>query len=1370
MRYVAIRSEGGLLPYDLLDKIAADQVPGQKPADFGLPKGERVIDEISRVWADAQNLWSNFKRRRQALTDRDPYGTSITRTWIVSLLSDPEMLGFDLKLQASAVVVNNLTFAISHRDADGEAAIPVHIEGCKIDLDRRLHTKLRTSPQAMLQDFLNNSEQCPWGILTNGVTLRLLRNSSRTSRPTYLEFDLESILEGNRFNEFALLYRLCHSSRFPKPGQEPSDCLLEDYYQESLDEGSRVRERLRDGVEDALKVLGTALIRHPANTALRDKVANKDFWPQYHRELLLLVYRLLFLMVAEERGLLVSQGAKAEHNQKIYEEWYSVTRLRERASQIIEESPFGDLWQGLHHTFALFEYGLDTNPLGIPPLNGDLFDQKRAIPDLAGTELYNHDLLLAVRRLSIFKDEKRGPWMRINYSHLDVEELGSVYESLLDYQPIVQPAIGGLQFELSPGMERKSTGSYYTRPELVHELIESALVPVMEDRLAKAEKETAGKDLLTEQKAKQKALLDMSVCDPACGSGHFLLAAARRLGKELARIRTGEDEPKSDEFHLAVRDVISHCIYGVDLNPLAVDLCKVALWLEGHWAGKPLSFLDHRIRCGNSLIGVLNPEVLEQGIPDDAFTAVTGDDKKVAAFFKKRNKQDQKSRGFVFEPEEHATEYATSNRELKELVENTAADVRKKAQIYGSWRAGMQHSHDEAVADLWTAQFFLPLTSTIDPAICTTKDFLDFAIDKRKKPQQVAAAQAMAQQARFFHWHLEFPEVFDQGGFDVVLGNPPWDKLKLMQVEFFAVRAPEIAKATTQAQRHKLIRTLNSTRPELFNEWQLAVASIERENLFIRSSSRFAHTAVGELNTYALFTELAMNCCRPLGKTGLIVKSSLITADTYGEFFSHLADQDLISAYDFKNWALYFPDIGFHERYTLLTLQRDRQGSSGIRIGVELVRVEEIADPEKTYTLTTDELKLFSPLSGTCPLFRNRIEKEIARYVYGRFPVLVRSQRTENPWGLTYATLFHMSSDSNLFHRKQELLSTGARLLGGRFQDQYETYLPLYEGKYIQIFNHRFASYEGTPEELRFTRKAPTVSPSSDQLEDASYEIEPRYWVRRSVTVEALQRQIEVRDYYVLARLVTNVISNNRTTIACIAPAVACNNLALILYLDGADRQTYAKKSLLFVTLLDSFVFDFMARLKVSENLLKSTLFEIPAPIPAAFQPHAPHLRSTLEQFVMLRAAELSCTTWSLASVLSDLHVGDRPYKWNDERRFVLRCELDAAFFHMYFPSDINGGWLQAGIEAAGVSHVFGTPRQAVGYVMDTFPIVQRRDEERFGEFRTKRVILDIYDRMQEAISNGTSYQSVLDPPAGDTSLLHPAKAEFQTVHSPDKK
>ena len=950
MRYVAIRSEGGLIPYDLLDKIASEDAAGQKPGDFGLPKGRRLTDEISRVWADAQSLWSNFKRRRESLGDRDPYGTSITRSWIGSLLGDVDMLGFDLKLQTSAVVVNNSTYAISHRSGEGQDAIPVHIEGLKIDLDRRLHTKLRTSPQAMVQDFLNNNEATVWGIVTNGLSFRILRNSSRTSRPTYLEFDLESIFEGNRFNEFGLFYRVCHRSRFPLPGRDLAECLLEKYYLDSIEQGLRVRDKLREGVEETLKILGTAFLQHPRNDGLREEVSSgKLIAIQFHRQLLLLVYRLLFLMVAEERGLIVSVGESAESNQKIYDEWYSITRLRDRAAQIIDTSPFGDVWQGLQQTFSLFEYGLDTNPLGIPPLNGDLFHQEHAIPDLKGTELYNHDLLRAIRHLSLFKDGN--VQQRVNYSALDVEELGSVYESLLDYQPVLQPSDKGLVFELHTGAERKSTGSYYTRPELVHELVESAVVPVMEGHIAEAEKASEGKNLVEEQKAKIAAILSMTVCDPACGSGHFLLAAARRLGKELARIKTGEDEPRPEDFHLAVREVISQCVYGVDLNPLAVDLCKLALWLEGHWAGKPLSFLDHRIRCGNSLVGILDPELMADGLPEDAFSGVAGDDKTIAAIFKKRNKQERvsKQRGFSFEAESHSDENAKAKRELAKIAEDTAAAVRRKAELYGSWRAGMQHSHDEAIADLWTAQFFQPLTENNRAAVCTTKEFLEFAVDKQKKPQQVASAQALAQLGRFFHWHLEFPEVFDKGGFDVVVGNPPWEKMQLEEEHFFALVAPEIASAPAR-KRKEAIKSLEVNRPEVFASFQNALRQIAAQAQFVKVSGRFPLSSGGNVSTQSLFVELAMRIAGSAARVGLVVPSGLATQDTQKHLFAELTSSGrLIRLLDFENRLKLFPGVHAQFRFCLVTFGAARARGAEMEFAFLLQSTDDIQESRRCF-------------------------------------------------------------------------------------------------------------------------------------------------------------------------------------------------------------------------------------------------------------------------------------------------------------------------------------------------------------------------------------------------------------------------------------
>lgn len=1313
MRYVAIRSEGGLLPYDLLDKIVADQVAGQKPADFGLPKGQRLIDEISRVWADAQNLWSNFKRRRQSLTERDPYGTSITRSWVVSLLSDPEMLGFDLKLQTSAVIVNNVTFAISHRNGDGDDAIPVHIEGCKIDLDRRLHTKLRTSPQAMLQDFLNNSEQAPWGILTNGVTLRLLRDSSRTSRPTYLEFDLESILEGNRFNEFALLYRLCHRSRFPRTGQEASDCLLEKYYLDSIEQGLRIRDKLRDGVEEALKILGTAFLQHPANEKLRAYYAAGKITPEsLHRQLLLLVYRLLFLMVAEERGLIVAVGEHADRNQKIYDEWYGVTRLRERASRIVEASPFSDVWDGVKQTFSLFEYGLDTNALGIPPLNGDLFNEKRAIPDLAVAELHNHELLVAVRHLSLFKSGNA--YQRVNYSGLDVEELGSVYESLLDYKPVIAQGDNGLKFDLRTGTERKSTGSYYTRPELVHELVESALVPVMEDRIAVVEKESTGKNLVEERQTKEKALLSTTVCDPACGSGHFLLAAARRLGKELARVRTGEDEPRPEDFHLAVRDVISHCIYGVDLNPLAVDLCKLALWLEGHWAGKPLSFLDHRIRCGNSLIGMLDPEVMADGIPDDAFTAVTVDDKKIAGALKKRNKQERTSRqrGFSFEPEDHAYEYANERRELDAMPDDSAASVRRKAEVFSSWRAGMQHSHDEAAADLWTAQFFNFLTQDATNSVCTTKDFFEFAVDKHKKPLQVAAAQALAQENRFFHWHLEFPEVLQKSGFDVVLGNPPWERIKLQEEEHWIDDA-YISGARNKAERQKRIAEYRNSSDSLQRarvaKFDAAKHASDCESKYLRASKRFPLTAIGDINTYAVFAELGRQLIGSRGRMGILLPTGIATNDTNKAFFSAITKSNsLNSLLGFENESSIFPAIHHTFKFCALTITAPGQAKDAEY--VYLCRaVDEIRNEVRRFRLSASDLQLLNPNTLTCPIFRTGTDARLTMKIYRRAPVLVRELTKDNPWNVEYSQgLFHSSADAELFgnNTKQALLAAGGKLVGYAFEVGNDIYLPYYEGKMIFQFDHRYGTFEGATQANLNVGSLP--QPTPEQKQDPDYCVIPRYWVQSSDVEERLHDW--PHNWLLAFRDFTSSIVE-RTGLFAVLPRVGLSDQFGTLYPRPSDTRRVA----LLLGNLNSLVFDYVTRQKVGwTHLKKYMLFQLPA--------FAPDFYSDVDvDFIHSRVLELVFTSWDLKDFATEMGYSGTPFVWNQERRRQLRADLDAYYAHLYSLTRHELGYI------LDPKDVFGD-----GFPSETFRVLKEGEEREFGEYRTKRLVLEAFDALAE--------------------------------------
>lgn len=314
------------------------------------------------------------------------------------------------------------------------------------------------------------------------------------------------------------------------------------------------------------------------------------------------------------------------------------------------------------------------------------------------------------------------------------------------------------------GRERRSTGSHYTPPELVAPLIQHALEPVLDGRIS------AGNS----REQKEQTILALKVCDISCGSGHFLLAAARRLGKELARVRTSEDEPAPERVREAVRDVISHCIYGVDKNPLAVELCRVALWLESHAEGKPLTFLDHRIRCGDSLVGVFDLEVLEHGIPDEAFKPVTGEDKTAAREAKKRNARERADSLLNYPVTDQIKQIAERLRALDALPEDTIEQVRAKADAYLRIEHGSEFERLRFACDVWTAAFFQPYLSAGSGPLTT--ETLRTALTNGHLADARLAGFVLqtADECHFFHWPLAFPEVFASGGFDVILGNPPF--------------------------------------------------------------------------------------------------------------------------------------------------------------------------------------------------------------------------------------------------------------------------------------------------------------------------------------------------------------------------------------------------------------------------------------------------------------------------------------------------------------------------------------------------------------------------------------------------------------------
>jgi len=1236
-RFPSLKVEGGLLGGDLIEQIFAGEAEGQRPQDFGLPSDVAFSDHLAFLWNRSRELWESFQSRLEALPQDDP-ATSLTRDrFVIPLL---ELLGYQPTYQREAIEVDGRRYHLSHRAEPSDEAPFIHIVGIRQSLDRLPPSGPRMSPHAYVQDFLNRTEHL-WAIVTNGAILRLLRDSQYLARQAFIEFNLQEMFANELFADFQLFVRLVHRSRLPKSLADADQCLLERYYRQTIEQGNRVRDKLRDGVEKALNILGTALLQHPKNQKLREEVRNGALKPEeFYQQLLRLIYRLLFLLVAEERNLIGGSS--------VYRDHYSVSRLRrltEVKSAWVEHHD--DLWLGLQKTFEIFSDEQKAQLLGVAPLNGDLFSRS-GTDALNEARVSNADLLKALWYLCWFKPDERSPWQRVNYAQLDVEELGSIYESLLDFHPTFREEGGKLVFELVPaGMERKSTGSYYTPRELVGELIKSALEPVLQERLEEAKRiaqsapyhgfdalgrpilrlpddirhlcrelrksmtpaeqllweclrdrrlaglkfrrqhaigryivdfychehrliielegsvhdrpeqaehdkvrkrelEAQGFRVLTfrneevlndpegvlqrileaitpissshagrgeggEGKLAEQAILSIKVLDPACGSGHFLLAAARRLATELARIRTGEEQPNPEAYRIALRDVVRHCIYGVDKNPLAVELCKVALWIESHAEGKPLAFLDHRIKCGDSLVGVLSLDALEDGIPDEAFDPVAGDDKKIASQLKKQNRTQRANKSqLALEFDEGLKQIAETLSQFSEMPDDVPEQIREKERRYQKLQEDPNWWRLQTLCHLWTAAFFTEFTQENLQLIPTSATLFNFMRSQGAvRGDVIGYSWELAQKHRFFHWELEFPEVFKQGGFDVILCNPPWEMVQHDPEEFFTTRDPRIANAPNMAIRKRMIEELKETNPTLYNAFWSEQHANDALKKFLHNSNRYPRTGRGRVNMAYVFTELALELCSIRGRVGVVVPTGLMTDSFAQKFSSHLLETSrLVSLYDFENREKLFPAVDSRYKFSLLTLSGKPVEQS--EFAFFLTRAEQLRDEQRRLTLSPNDFALLNPNTRTCPIFRTRQDAELTKAIYKRIPVLVNEQTGENPWNVRFILMFMMNTDSYLFRTRQELEAEGYALVGNRFIRGDEVYLPLYEAKMIWHYDHRFGTYEGV--DSRSSTQLPT--PDERQHADPNFLIQPWYWVPEE---EVEKRTLRVPESIVMA-------------------------------------------------------------------------------------------------------------------------------------------------------------------------------------------------------------------------------------------------------------
>ena len=1086
--FAALRVTGGILPPEFLRTVAALKAPRQNGADYGLSQSLALKDEIARYWRIAGDLYSRYALRR-ARRDLDARRVGV-KEWLEPLLRS--VLGYDDLTAAGSAAERDRVFKLTHRACGG--AVPLLLAARGFDLDKAdPHfgwEGRREAPHGLVQEYLNAADACLWGIVSNGAKLRILRDNPSLTRPACIEADLDLIFEEELYPDFAALWLVAHAGRLQPADGKPSGCILETWRAQAHKTGERALQNLRSGVADALRSLGNGFLQHADNSGLRAALRSGALTPEdWFRQLLGLVYRLLFLFTVEERGLLHAPDA-AEAQRAVYAQGYSLARLRERALRRRHYDRHRDLWQSLRIAFAALDRGAPA--LGLPALGG-LFRREQC-PDLDGAAIANAHLLEAVRALAFFPSG--AALVRVNYRDMGTEELGSVYESLLELQPALDVDASPWTFDLvdGKGSARKLTGSYYTPPALVHELIRSALDPAIARAVAEHPEDP------------RAAVLELKVVDPACGSGHFLLAAARRMAAEIARLEAGADDEAARRQ--ALREVARRCIYGVDRNPLAVALCKAALWIETVEPGKPLSFLDAHVRCGDSLIGVLDPAVMDEGIPDAAYKPLTGDDKIVCRDLKRRNRQAGRSVQGSLLAANSLAQAAAPAADWEDMSEETIGDVDRKR---AAWETGdKSRAREKLRADLFVGAFFARKTRDALETLPLGEDLNRLDKGLAMRPGVEAAAQELATRYRFFHWHIVFAEVMQRGGFDVVLGNPPWDQVQLDPREFFATRDRKIAEQPNMAARNRAINQLAITNPTLHSEFQSAVMAMNRTQRFIHLSGHFPKTSYGRLNSSSLFAEHILTLQSPQGRAGIIVPTGIATDAFNQYFFADIVSRHaLVSLYDFENRQGVFPGVHRSYKFCLLTLTGAALPCPAPEFAFFCTAPEQLRDAERRFALSAEDIRLFNPNTRTCPIFRTRRDMEIARKMYRRAGVFRREAQDGepeiNPWGVTFQLMFMMNTDSGLFRTREQLAEAGWRLQGNVFTRGKERYVPLYEAKLFHQYDHRFATFEGVS--AKDIRNGNARQMTAQEKANPETVIVPRYWVPENEVAERVDKR-----------------------------------------------------------------------------------------------------------------------------------------------------------------------------------------------------------------------------------------------------------------------
>jgi len=1202
--------------------------------------------------------------------------------------------------------------------------------GLPLDVrDRRDNVQV-SSPHGQMLRYLSTSEivsdgNLRWGILTNGGTWRLYDHRCRPRASGYVEADVGELIRPRCEDDLRVFYVLFRRASFiPQRGATIS------FLESALLEGRRYEEQVAQDLSGVVfERVFPSLVRAMAD-------ATDKSLAHIREAALIFLYRLLFVLYAEDRGLLPVHDSR-------YDDYGLRKRVRDDvARRIADGDTFStyatSYYDHLMTLFRLIDKG-DAS-IGLPPYNGGLFASGTAAL-LENVRLADATIAPIIDDLSHAKDPDQARRF-VNYRDMSVQQLGSIYERLLEREP-VRDKNGTIVIRPNP-YARKDSGSFFTPQELVDLIVDRTLKPLAEERLhafeAKATELKRDRRPKAERRAEllkldpAEAVLNLKVLDPAMGSGHFLVTAVDFLSDYVAHLieytpavpdwlngdyvsplvqrvetirrdilqRAKEADWVMDETQLTDqaiirRMVLKRCIYGVDKNPLTVELAKVSLWLHSFTVGAPLSFLDHHLRCGDSLVGLRVAEAIH-------------DLRKMAAMFldsaiaaaeaatEGMQRIEEMSDADIAEVRESAT--------LFQGIEKTTADLRGLLNVLCGFRwliAGRKPKE--------RAEFEDPLVTTLGHTEDTYKLLTkgpDHVADVPPNSGDAAwlkfaelwdRARAIADREGFLHWEAAFPGVWRHwqsirpaGGFDAVIGNPPWDRIKLQEVEWFATRDPELALAPTAAARKAAVHRVRKQGALIADQFDAAKEQAESLSRMVRSSGHYPLLSGGDINLYSLFVERAMNLIKPDGLVGLLTPSGIYADKTAAKFFKSVSTGGRVAGlFDFENKKIFFKDVHASFKFCALIFVGEDRRFDETTCAFFLHDTRTVDDPDRCFSLTPADFARVNPNTCTAPVFRTRRDADITRRIYEHHPVLVDRSRGTQTWPIRYLTMFHMANDSHLFRTSGQLEAEGFYPVeGNRWRKGADVYVALYEGKMVQAFDHRAASIVNRDGNL--FRPGQPDRTLDEEHRDPAFSPRPRYWVNQQNSPAAK------RFGWFLAFKDITASTNVRTMIAGIVPQVGCGHTlpVLIPAEDGFDGASTA----CLLANLNSFCFDYVVRQKVQgTHLTWYTVEQLPIIAPSGYD--ATFGNTTARELVRHHVLRLTYTAHDLAPFAHDLGYDGPPFIWNEEERRHLRARLDALYFHIY-----------------------GITRDDAAYILSTFPIIRREDEARFGTSRTRDLIL----------------------------------------------